>query len=66
LQTLAIYDKAARLFYHLRRHGVTVRKSVDVLIALTAIENGVLLLHDDRDFAAMAKWEPKLKLLESL
>jgi hypothetical protein len=65
-ETLAIYEKAALLHYNLRRHGVTVRGSVDALIALTAIEHKLLLLHDDRDFDGIAKWTPELNILESL
>lgn len=52
--TLETSEKAARLFFDLRRAGVTVRGSIDVLIALTAIEYQVPLLHSDRDFDHMA------------
>ena len=34
----------------LRQRGVTVRKTVDCLIATWCIENGVPLLHSDKDF----------------
>ncbi len=47
-------EKAARLFFDLCRQGITVRGSIDVLIALTAMENNLMLLHDDRDFDAIA------------
>ena len=33
----------------LRTHGVTVRKTIDLLIATWCIEHGVPLLHRDRD-----------------
>jgi hypothetical protein len=65
-ETLATYEKAALLHFNLRRHGVTIRGSIDVLIALTAIEHTLLLLHDDRDFDGIAKWTPELRLLETL
>jgi hypothetical protein len=48
------YEKAARLFFDLRRKGITVRGAFDVLIALTAMEYDLMLLHDDRDFDAIA------------
>lgn len=48
------HEMAARLFFELRRKGITVRGSVDVLIALTAMEHRLMLLHDDRDFDAIA------------
>jgi predicted nucleic acid-binding protein len=42
--------QAARNFRALRRHGVTVRKTVDTVIATRCIESGYELLHHDRDF----------------
>lgn len=34
----------------LRRRGITVRKTADMIIGTWCIEKGFLLLHDDRDF----------------
>lgn len=42
--------KAAQHYHTLRRAGVTVRKTIDTLIATRCIESGFELLHDDRDF----------------
>ncbi len=42
--------QAARNFRTLRSLGVTVRKTIDTLIATRCIESGVALLHSDRDF----------------
>ncbi len=39
----------------LRKAGVTVRKTIDVMIATFCIEGGHELLHADRDFNAMEK-----------
>lgn len=39
----------------LRKLGVTVRKTIDVIIATFCIENDYELLHDDRDFEPLAK-----------
>jgi predicted nucleic acid-binding protein len=39
----------------LRKQGVTVRKTIDVIIGTYCIENNVALLHDDRDFEPMEK-----------
>lgn len=39
----------------LRRRGVTVRKSIDCLIAAWCIAHSVPLLHADRDFAPFAE-----------
>lgn len=49
---IAIALKSAENFRRLRRRGVTVRKTVDCLIATFVIENGFSLLHSDRDFDA--------------
>src|ERR1035438_964206 len=42
--------QAARNFRTLRGHGITVRKTVDTLIATRCIHSGLILLHSDRDF----------------
>jgi hypothetical protein len=42
--------QAARNFRVLRVLGVTVRKTIDTIIATKCIENGFVLMHDDRDF----------------
>ena len=41
---------AAHHYRALRRSGITVRKTVDCLVATWCIENDVPLLHSDRDF----------------
>lgn len=42
--------KSAENYRMLRRRGVTVRKTVDCLIATFVMERGFTLLHNDRDF----------------
>lgn len=42
--------QAARNFRILRAAGVTVRKTVDTIIATRCIEGGLTLLYSDRDF----------------
>ena len=42
--------QAAKNFRALRVLGVTVRKTIDTLIATRCIESGYMLLHSDRDF----------------
>ena len=48
-----IATKTAENFRLLRKKGVTVRKTIDVLIATFCIEHGFELLHNDRDFEPM-------------
>lgn len=50
--TPALAVQSARNYRLLRRRGVTVRKTIDSLIATWCIENDVPLLHNDRDFDA--------------
>ena len=50
--TLAV--ETARHYRRLRALGVTPRKTIDVIIATFCISRGYSLLHQDRDFDAMA------------
>jgi len=52
-QKIAI--QAAKNFRALRRRGVTVRRTIDTVIATRCIESGYTLLHNDRDFDPFAK-----------
>jgi predicted nucleic acid-binding protein len=45
--------QAALNFRILRKRGITVRKTIDVIIATFCIENGFALIHNDRDFDPM-------------
>ena len=47
--------QAAKNFQTLRRLGVTVRKTIDTVIATRCIESGYDLLHSDRDFDPFAQ-----------
>ena len=47
--------QAAKNFRLLRRTGVTIRKTIDTVIATRCIESGYELLHDDRDFDPFVK-----------
>jgi len=54
---------AAMLYLKTRKSGYTVRSIIDCLIAQTAIEHGLHLLHQDKDFEAMAKADKRLKFV---
>ena len=47
--------QAAKNFRTLREFGITVRKTIDTLIATRCIESGYVLLHNDRDFEPFVK-----------
>ena len=63
LASLTIFDllgkdmaiKSAENFRLLRKKGITVRKTVDTIIATFCIENKHSLLHSDRDFDTFQK-----------
>jgi len=42
--------QSAENYRALRKKGITVRKTIDVMIATFCIENDMTLLHNDRDF----------------
>jgi predicted nucleic acid-binding protein len=49
---LDVAIEAARNYRKLRELGVTVRKTIDTVIATRCIVDGLQLLHSDRDFGA--------------
>lgn len=51
---LVSYAGAADIYFTCRRNGITVRSTIDCLIAQVALEHELFLLHHDRDFTAMA------------
>ena len=55
------HASAARMYLDCRREGVTVRSTVDCLVAQCAIESELVLLHHDMDFRRIARVVPSLK-----
>lgn len=51
----ALAVEAAAHYRHLRRRGLTVRKTADLLIAAFCIRDDHMLLHRDRDFDVFEK-----------
>ncbi|MFQ5788741.1 MAG: PIN domain-containing protein [Thermodesulfobacteriota bacterium] len=47
------YAEAARIYLKCRKRGITITSTIDCLIAQTALENNLLLLHNDTDFDRM-------------
>lgn len=56
------YRHAAQIYFACRRKGITIRSTIDCLIAQTAIEHDLILLHSDKDFEQIAEVFPALKL----
>jgi predicted nucleic acid-binding protein len=57
---LSTFEVAAQLYLRARAKGLTIRSPNDCLIAALALEHGALLVHNDRDFLALAQIEPAL------
>lgn len=56
------YERAAFINFTCRRVGKTIRSTIDLLIAQTAIENDLFLLHKDDDFERIAQAVKTLKI----
>ena len=46
----SVFLGAAEIYRTLRRKGITIRNSIDCMIGSVAIENDIILLHNDRDY----------------
>jgi predicted nucleic acid-binding protein len=65
LDSLETFEAAAQLYRRARQRGFTIRKSTDCLIAAIALERDCLLVHNDRDFLALAGVELRLQVYPS-
>ena len=50
-----IANKSAANYRLLRSKGITIRKTIDVMIGTFCVEHDLPLIHHDRDFDLMAK-----------
>jgi len=57
------YENAAWIYFKCRKMGTTLRSTMDLIIAQIAIDNNLLLFHNDKDFTQIAHVIPDLKLL---
>jgi predicted nucleic acid-binding protein len=55
---LATYLAAAGIYRKARRGGLTIRSTIDCVLAAQCIESGADILHRDRDFDAIARVAP--------
>jgi predicted nucleic acid-binding protein len=58
LETLDDFSLAAGLYRAARQSGVTIRKTLDCLIAAPCVRTGAPLLHADADFDRLATCTP--------
>lgn len=54
----AAHREAARIYFDCRRKGLTLRSSIDCLIACLVLEEDGVLLHDDEDFERIRQVRP--------
>ena len=52
------FIEAAGIYMKCRKKGITIRSTIDCLIAQTAIEHNLSILHSDNDFTAMSEIIP--------
>ncbi|MBW2109313.1 MAG: PIN domain-containing protein [Deltaproteobacteria bacterium] len=52
------WPAAARIYYDLRRSGITINSPIDCCIAQIAIETNAILLHKDQDFEKITAIRP--------
>jgi predicted nucleic acid-binding protein len=52
------WTDAARIYFELKQRGFTVRSTLDCSIAVVALQHGLTLLHNDRDFETIAMVRP--------
>jgi predicted nucleic acid-binding protein len=57
------YENAAWIYYKCRKAGITMRSTIDLIIAQIAIDNNLLLFHNDKDYVQISQVIPDLKLL---
>lgn len=50
-----VFLEAVDLYRRARRAGLTIRSGVDCVIAACAIRHGLTVLHNDRDYPAIAR-----------
>ena len=57
------FELGATIYRNLRKEGITIRNSIDCLIAATVIQHGVYLLENDRDFTFIDQHYPLSRLM---
>jgi len=71
LNTLPFYDlrnskgsfeNAAYMYMDCRKNGITIKSTIDLIIAEIAIENDLYLLHNDNDFMNISRICKNLKI----
>jgi len=56
------FENAAFMYMNCKKKGITIRSTIDLIIAEIAIENNLYLFHNDRDFTNISKIYTNLKI----
>jgi predicted nucleic acid-binding protein len=59
---ISFFEKTALLNMRCRKKGITIRSTIDLIIAQTAMDYSLFLLHRDTDYDRIAEIDPKLKI----
>lgn len=59
------YKEAAKLYFDCRERGITIRSTINCLIAQIAIEHSLILVHKDKDYLNIQKANGSLKLYDN-
>ena len=65
-EDIETYNDAAQMFYRLRLQEITVRSTIDILIALTCVKYDLILMHNDKDFDMIKSQVHTLRVLDEL
>ena len=50
-----VFIKSANIYRQLRKKSITIRNSVDCMIAAVAMKHGIPILHNDKDYDRIAE-----------
>jgi predicted nucleic acid-binding protein len=56
------FENTALMYMNCRKKGITIKSTIDLLIAEIAIENSLYLFHNDNDFTNISKVYKDLKI----
>jgi len=56
------FENIALMYINCRKKGITIKSTLDLIIAEIAIENNLLLLHNDMDYTNISKVYENLKM----
>jgi predicted nucleic acid-binding protein len=55
MRELDSFEAAAKIYRDCRAQGLTIRKTIDCLIAAACLDAGAEIFHNDRDFDAISR-----------